>query len=66
MTEDYFPKCSSSQTSIVNALKSIGADSSYSYRKKIAAANGISGYSGTAAQNTQMLNLLKQGKLIKP
>lgn len=61
-----FPKCASSHTSIVSALKSVGADSSYAYRKTIAAANGISGYSGTAAQNTQMLNLLKQGKLIKP
>ena len=40
-------------------------DSSYSNRKKIATANGISGYSGTASQNTKMLNLLKQGKLKK-
>ncbi|WP_347993367.1 hypothetical protein [uncultured Eubacterium sp.] len=35
-------------------------------RKKIAAANNISNYTGTAAQNEKMLNLLKQGKLIKP
>ena len=34
--------------------------------KKIAAANNISNYSGTAAQNTQMLNLLKAGQLVKP
>ena len=63
---DFFPKCAASYTSIVNALKSIGADSSYAYRKQIAAANGISGYSGTAAQNTQMLSLLKSGALKKP
>ena len=63
---DFFPKCAASYTSIVNALKSIGVDSSYAYRKQIAAANGISGYSGTAAQNTQVLSLLKSGALKKP
>lgn len=52
--------------SIVTALNSIGATSSFAYRAKIAKANGISGYIGTAAQNTKMLNLLKQGKLIRP
>lgn len=62
----YFPACSSSYTSIVSALKSVGAESSYAYRKEIAAANNISNYSGTAAQNTQMLNLLKKGQLVKP
>ncbi len=61
-----FPACDSSYSSIVEALKSIAVDSSYSYRAKIAAANGISGYSGTAAQNTQMLNKLKSGTLIAP
>lgn len=61
-----FPKYTGSSTSIVNALSSLGIDSSYSYRSKIAAANSISNYSGTADQNTKMLNLLKQGKLIKP
>ena len=62
---EYYPACSSSYSSLTDALKSIGVDSSYSNREKIAALNGISGYSGTAAQNVQMLNLLKQGKLIK-
>jgi hypothetical protein len=37
-----------------------------SYRKNIAAANGIKNYTGTAAENTKLLNLLKNGKLIKP
>ena len=64
--EAYFKKPSKSYSSIVDALKSIGADSSYDYRKKIAAANGISNYSGTAEQNTKMLQLLNQGKLKKP
>ncbi len=62
----YFKKCDSKYTGIIDALKSIGAESSYAYRKTIAAANNITGYSGTSAQNSQMLKLLKEGKLIKP
>lgn len=46
-------------TSIVDYLKSNGQDSSYSARKKLAEQNGISNYSGTASQNTQLLNILK-------
>ncbi|MDY3918743.1 MAG: RICIN domain-containing protein [Candidatus Limivivens sp.] len=61
----YYPACSSAHTSIVSALQSIGVDSSFSNRSNIAALNGISNYSGTSAQNIQMLNLLKQGKLVK-
>lgn len=64
-TYTYYPKCASSYTSLVDALKSINVDSSYSNRKSIAALNGYSNYTGTAAQNTQLLNLLKAGKLIK-
>lgn len=60
---NYYPAFSSS--SIVDGLKSIGVDSSYSSRAKIAAANGISGYSGTAAQNNKLCSLAKQGKLKK-
>lgn len=52
-------------TSIVDGLKSIGVDSSFSNRKKIAVANGISNYTGTAAQNSKLCNLAKQGKLKK-
>ena len=59
----YYPAFSSS--SIVDGLKSIEVDSSMSNRKKIAAANGISGYTGTAAQNTKLCSLAKQGKLKK-
>lgn len=50
---------------LIDSLNRIGADSSYANRKKIAAANGIVNYSGTAAQNTEMLALLQEGKLIK-
>lgn len=61
----YYKKYTGNTDSIVTALNSIGVDSSYSNREKIAKANGISGYSGTASQNTKMLSLLKQGKLKK-
>ena len=64
-TVNYYPKYTGTSGSIVEALKSIGVDSSYNNRKEIAKNNGIKGYKGTAAQNTKMLNLLKQGKLKK-
>lgn len=44
--------------SIVDGLKSVGADSSYTYRKTLAEQLGIQGYSGTAAQNLEMLRKL--------
>ena len=49
----------------MDALKSIGEDSSFSNRKLIAEINGISNYSGTAEENIELLNKLKNGKLIK-
>ena len=52
-------------TSIVDALKATGADSSFSNRAKIAEANGISNYTGTASQNVTLLNKLKSGTLKK-
>lgn len=45
------------------AMDTLGIDSSFAIRKKIAQANGISGYAGTYAQNIKLLNLLKSGKL---
>lgn len=62
----YFPAYTGSSVSIAAALAAVGADSSFSYRAQIAAANGIADYSGTAAQNTSLLHLLKQGRLIMP
>lgn len=64
-TSSYYKKCVSKYSSLVDALKSIGVNSSFSNRSKIAKANGIKVYIGTAKQNTQLLNLLKQGKLKK-
>lgn len=51
--------------SISRALESIGEDGSYQHRAQIAAVNGITGYTGTAVQNTHMLNLLRTGQLRK-
>ena len=51
--------------SIVDGLKSVGVNSSYDNRKKIAQANGIKNYTGTASQNTALLNKLKKGTLKK-
>lgn len=51
--------------SIVEALQQINVDYSYSYRKKLALVNNIKSYTGTNTQNMRMLNLLKNGKLIK-
>lgn len=63
----YFAKYTGNSHSIVDALHSIGTtDASIAARKKIATKNGIENYTGTAAQNLKLLQLLKEGKLIKP
>lgn len=65
-TDKYYKACASSCTSITVALASVGeTNTSYANRKRIAVANGIANYSGSASQNTTMLKLLKAGKLIK-
>jgi hypothetical protein len=48
--------------SVVDYLKSAGQASDYNSRATLAAKYGITGYSGTAAQNTQLLNLLRGGQ----
>lgn len=65
VSNNYYPKCESKYVSIVDALKSIKVDSSFSYRKKIAKANNINLYIGSYSQNIKLLNLLKNGKLKK-
>lgn len=62
----YFKICNSDEVSVVDALKSIGENSGFAYRKKIAAANGMVGYVGTPKENIKMLSLLRRGLLIKP
>jgi len=61
----YYPACNQKHTSIVDALKSIGVDSSFESRKKIAQKNNVRNYQGTAVQNIQLLSKLKAGRLIK-
>lgn len=62
-TVKYYPAFNNS--SIVDGLKKIGVDSSFTNRKKIASANGISNYKGTSAQNDKLCSLARQGKLRK-
>lgn len=62
----YYKRYTGDSNSLVDALKAINVDASFAYRKKIAKANGISAYIGTAKQNTTLLVKLKAGTLIKP
>lgn len=62
-TTAYYPRYTGTSGSIVAALNAVGVNSSYATRKLIAKENGITGYVGSAKQNTQMLTLLKSGKL---
>ncbi len=61
---DYY-KADYKGLSFVDALKSIGVDSSFENRKRIARANGIGNYKGSALQNMKLLNMLKNGTLRK-
>lgn len=63
---DYFPKYEGTSDSIVEALTTLGIDSSADYRRAIYNANFTDTYTKSAKQNTAMLILLKQGILIKP
>lgn len=63
----YYPACSSSQTGLADALSEVkAAGTNLTYRKTIAAENFVYNYSGTADQNTAMLNTLKAGMLVDP
>lgn len=47
--------------SIVDYLNTIGEDASFSNREKLAKQYGVSGYKGTASQNIQLLNKMRDG-----
>lgn len=68
-TSMYYKQYTGPSTQIDVVLKAIGVNSkyygSYSKRKAVAKANGISGYIGSWNQNTKLVNLAKQGKLKK-
>lgn len=63
--EQYYSKYTGNSESLVDALNSLGINSSKENRTKIANANSIVVYEGTASQNQYLLGLLKLGKLIK-
>lgn len=67
----YYKKYTGVSTSIVDALAVVGAKkTTKDYRAKIAKKNGLvntkAEYTGQASVNSQMLTLLKKGKLINP
>lgn len=68
---NYYPKFTGNSSSIITALNAVGCnDTSMNFRKEIAVKNKIVPlkfmYKGTASQNTEIMRLLKAGKLIKP
>lgn len=63
--DKYYPIPKYNGISIVDALKSINVNSSFENRKSIAKNNGFMNYKGTATENILLLNLLKQGKLLR-
>ena len=65
-TIEYYPEGAPYYVSIVEALKSLGVDSSKAYRQIIYSANFSDPYKGSASQNKMMLKLLKDGSLKKP
>lgn len=62
----YYPSCESYHISLVDALKTIGVDSSKDNRRQIYKANFPDKYVGSGKQNRDMLELLKTGRLVKP
>lgn len=62
----YYPKYSGKSNSLVDALKELKIDSSLEKRSKIAKVNNMDlTLMNSAEVNTRMLNLLKNGKLVK-
>ena len=59
----YYPRYVGKSNSLVTALQTVKVDASYENRARIAAANGMKNYTGTAGENLLLLNQLKLGKL---
>ena len=63
----YYPAYTGNASGLDEILRAIGVPAqyigNYNARKPIAEANGISNYEGTGAQNIQLKNLAKTGKL---
>lgn len=63
----YFPKIKAGITTDFNkALASFGFAADFSFKQRIAEANGIKNYKGNALQDGLMLKYMKQGRLIMP
>jgi hypothetical protein len=66
----YYPKYEGKSYFIDTVFKAVGVSSSmrgnWKNRTPIAKANGISNYKGSSKQNLELINLAKNGKLIKP
>ena len=62
----YYPACSDSCRTLYEGFTELGIEKTYAFQEKIAVANAIKGYEGTAEQNLAMLETLKKGKLIVP
>ena len=62
----YYAACDSSCTTFYEGMSNIGIDCDWTLHCEIAAANGMTDFSGTAEENTTLLELLKAGKLIIP
>jgi N-acetylmuramoyl-L-alanine amidase len=60
------PKGDMNTNSIVTYLNSIGVNSSFSNREKLAKQYGITGYKGTAEQNLKLLELMRKGSAPAP
>lgn len=65
----YYPKYTGNSYGIDTVFAAIGVPAAFrgnwKNRKPVAAANGISNYTGKAEQNTKLISLAKQGKLKK-
>ena len=62
----YYKQYTGSSYSIIDVLKTIGeTDTSFTHRKQIALANGMTSYTGKASENTKLIKLARQGALIK-
>ena len=62
----YYPAFTYGDHGLYDTLKKAGIDPSFTFRRKIANANGIRLYYGKASQNIYLLRLLNEGKLIRP
>jgi hypothetical protein len=63
---EYYKKYSGKSLKIDEVFKSIGAPyGSWKIRKPVGVKNGFRNYTGTANQNTKLIDLAKQGKLKK-